>query len=1185
MNEIGFRTARTTAIAAVFFVMLMLGVPSYFAPGQQLTTTTNAAAEDVQRDFIIGVSELSVSTLNPNTYTMVGESMLIFPCYSTLLQYDKTMDNIIGDVAEDWSCSPDGLTWYFKLVDNAYFCDPAAPDDTSHQLKASDVEFSFMGLQNEDGSRLHTYFPNIIESFTIINDFEFEITLNGPFATIMESWLGAMILPEYYWAGEDFLNFDNAPPIGSGRVLLRHRRPSGGGNSRVEEEPDLVRHREPRLADALRPVDHQGGAERRRRLDRGQGRHDRRHAGCQPRDVRRQPPGAGSTPDVVGYSQGNGFVYEFNLNQMSDALREDLGGQFLSGENNQLLLDEDVKLAMSLCVDKYGFIDDVLYGLGSYADSLVTPQNPGHYWYPDPDPYDPETARQTLWDAGWQYYMNGTHIAYGSEDYYKYYPLCKVGGTDPLQFGFVTLSNDVLWTVAAKYIVNTTRLGGFDLQLSIESTNDMNSMWYQADYDVWLWDWVIGVTADPVNTMEIFWSGAIGTDQDVYWVNDTFDEIYYEAQVTMDPVARRDLTDQLQSMAYEMRGCQCVAYREELYAVYIGEWAQESLGDWENDYYMLPDIWPWWLSMSIYPNDNNAPDLYSYPTEVDAEVDVAEIFTANALDDDSETTLEYRWFWGNGEKSDWSTSTSASYTYPEDGIYMADVAVREKDSSMGFEDYFMVSKQFKVTVRDLSNEAPSISAWSCEPAAPDTGTDMWFNATAVDPEGDDIYYVWTFGDGHSEYSEDVRHQFTEDDSYTVTLSVDDQHIGADGSRPVTASALVAVARNHEPTVSVPDVAGIYSKEANTFTVTSDDADPLDELLYTWFWGDGGVSVTTEPTADYTYNSKGTFTMTVYADDQTGLDGHNATDTGLVSVLSRTTNKLPVPSVLSVTDATPYTGQTVTFSGSATDRDGDALTLTIEFGDGTFEVVEYPVSADNLVRPISADKSYADAGTYTAYLYVSDQVANVSSGPLSIVVEANDAPIFDEPLEAELGDTGEPMSFSAGVYDPDGDTMSYYWTWGDGTDDVTAGPTATHTYDESGTYQYRLYVNDGFSHNETSYNTAEVNAVPVLSALPARTIDAGVEITFTADASDPDLTAVLTFEWDFGDLSPTEYGVEVTHTYSATGDYTYSVTVTDGFALPTHTLYDEATVTVSDPAWTTRRWSRLSRTSRERSTRC
>ncbi len=866
------------------FVLVLVGIPSGLFGSVGVTGTASAADIDVQRDYIIGVGDFVVSTLNPNTYTMTTEGMLIFPCYSTLLQWDQSVEKVIGDLAWSWDCSADGLTWHFNIVDNAYFCDPADPYDMSHPVTASDVEFTFMSFQEELSSRMHSYFPGIIAEFTIIGDYEFEIVLARPHATIMDSWIGAPILPEYYWASEDLINFANTPPIGSGAFYYATDGLPDAGHAVLQRNPvwygtenhGWQMHCDRWIIKEELSVDTAW-------LDVKTGVIDVMIDVPPPVYVSNlQYPS--DIPDVVGFRQGNGFVYEFNLNQMSDALRDALGGQYASGSNNQLLLDETVKMAMSYSVDKYGFVEDVIFGLGSYADSLVPPQNPGHYTYPDPDPFDPAAARAMLYDAGWMYRIDGSQIVAGDSDYYMYYPLCKAGGEDPLRFDFITLNNDVMWTIGAKHLVNTTRQGGFDLTLSLCSISEMNMAWYQANYDIWLWDWVMGVTSDPLSTMEVFTSDAIGVDQDVYWISQEYDELYATAQLTMDPVARGVMTDQLQAMAYEMRGCNCLAYKDQLYAANTEEWAAESLGDWNNEYLMLPDVWPCWLAMSMYPNENNAPFLYSYPTDVETDVGGTTMVSAWAMDDDPTTALEYRWFWGDGTRSEWSTSSIASHNYAQDGIYTVDVAVREATSSNGYADYFMVSESFLVTVRDLSNEAPDIVDLSWTPATISAGIAVAFTGLAVDPEGDEIEYMWEFGDGASAYGPTVTHTYSQDGAYTVTVSVTDNVIGAVGTRPVTMSALIAVSANDPPAVIVPDFGSVAMRVESVYTVTATDQDG-DDLSFVWDWGDGTLSYTDSATATHAYANRGFFTITVTVSDGTGLPGHEVSDSGIVYVFS------------------------------------------------------------------------------------------------------------------------------------------------------------------------------------------------------------------------------------------------------------------------------------------------------------
>ena len=1158
MDEKSCIVSRMTAIVAVLTAALMLGVPSFIIGGDSpLSAVGSAEAQgiDVDRTFILGVTELTVDSLNPNTYTMVSEGLAIFYCYSYLLGYDVNTQ-VIGDLANSWSFSPDGLTWNFKLANNAYFCDPAFPLDKSHPVTAEDVIFTFWALQNNTNSRLHSYFPDVIESMWYTDPYDLWIQLNKPHAPILESFLGAMILPKYYWESEDFINFDNTPPIGSGAFYYATLGIPTTGSVELRRNPIWFQTENKGwqihtdawiIKEELSPDI--------ALLDLNSGDID-----CM---LRVSPSLFLDTlptySNVIGFSQSAGFVYEFNLNQMTDELRAELKGSFMAGTNNQLLLNPAVKEAIAMCLDKQAFVDDIMMGLGSVADSLVPPANPGHYDIPDPVPYDPVAARNMLRAAGWDYDATG---ALATSTTCPLYRLDENNlAVDPLSFRFYTLDTSVDWYNGAMKIKTWAAAIGVFLDLEIHSVSEMNTIWYAADYDLWLWDWIFSVLTDASSILEVLTSYSIGSSSDVYWVDETYDALYDLSLVTVDPAARLEILNTMQQMAYDNFGCQCVAYSNDNYGVSTITWNSDSLGDWNNTYMLLPDIWAQWLSQQMYPNENHAPQFTSYTGSsgtVDAEVGVSENFLATALDDDPTTPLVYRWFWGDGTRTDWSSSGAASHTYAADGLYEVWLAVREAGASNGFDDNFTTSAMINVAAYDMSNQAPTGVSFTYDPTDPDAGTFVTFTGTATDPNSDPLYYTWNFGDGHSTEGQVVEHQFGAEGSFTVTLSVTDNHLGQ-GSRPVTYSELVYVANNNAPTISVPDFPDIPIRQTEIYTVTA--SDPENSMRFTWDWGDGSISVTAVPTESHSYSNRGTFTLTVWADDLTGLPGHNTSDSGTVYVYNPSANKKPTDLLLSVDDNTPYTGQVVTFSASASDPDGDPLKFTIAFGDGTYYVESFGGTAEGEVVSLIAEKSYATAGSPTAFLYVSDGIDNVTSNSVVLTVTLNFAPTLSA-LSDVYGVPGTPINVVADVYDLDDDPLVYTWVWGDGSVSVTSVESASHTYIVGDNYAYRVYVDDGHEHNVTDAAFAYINTVPVLEPLVDVSLDVGEVHTFEATASDADPNDVLSYMWDFGDGTGFEFGPAVEHLYTAEGSYDFAVWVDDAFALIGHNISSTATAIVT-----------------------
>lgn len=1061
-------------MVAILLGAAMVGLPAFPGKDAGQGAVGTVAAADIDRLFTIGTIEIAVSTLNPFTYTMVDEYMAIWPCMSTLLTYDESM-NRVGDLATDWTMSPDGLTWTFNLVNNAYFVEQTDPTSTAHPLTADDVIYTYWLVQNYTHN-LHYYFPgytdgnpSTIASMTKLSTYSFSITLREPYAPFLGALTGIPIVPKYYW--EPLVAKAGSPqkvtgvlPIGSGPfyyalpglpttgeiVLKRSPLWFQEANKGWQIHVDTWKYKQ--FGDSATVW-----------LELKNGNID-----C----MMGVPPSTYlgevlSTPYVLGFAQSTGFVYEYNLNQMSTLMRDQLVAagwtNFRQGTNNQLLLDPVIKRAMAMSVDKQAFISDVLEGLGTIGDSLVPDVNPWHYAYGSapgetPIAFNTAAARSLLWANGWKYDAAGREVSETSTQVPLY---GYVGGTlTPLSFRFYTLSSDPEWAIGAALIKGWAAQAGILLNLEIKSTNQMNSIWWNADYDTWLWDWMFTPMSDPsTDVLSVLTTMEIGSWSDVYYSNATFDDLYNRSVKAMDPAARRELTDQMQRMAYEDMSCQCVAYRKELYAVSTKRWV--NYGDWNTSFMLMPDQGYPYLYMRISPNGINepnknlAPVITSLASSFEGTKDNPISFTGAATDT---STLNYQWYWGDGTTSGWLPSPSATHTYTSDGYYNVYFAAKEVS---GTDDYYISWKNTTVKVIDPSNRAPTSLSISYVPASPDTGDVMTFTGSATDPDGDPLYFSWSFGDTYTGLGQVVTHQYMTPGTYSVVMSVTDDRVGTD-PRPVTTSRLVSVAENRAPWIDVPDFS-VEWKRDYTFTVTASDPDG-DALRYTWFWGDGSVSVTTSPSAVHQYSVKGTKTLRVYADDLTGLKNHNVSDTG--SVLVYGANNNPAITTWSVSKSTPYSGEVVTFTAAGKDQDGDPLTFTLDFGDGT-KAVRTASPKPNEVVSFDVPKVYASGGTFTAYLYVFDGLANITSSSIVMNVAWNYAPWFMTELQDTTAVINEAKSVTADVEDIDGDTLTYTWHWGDGAISVTSVNTASHTYTAGGYFVYSVYVDDAHGHNVSS----------------------------------------------------------------------------------------------------------------------
>jgi ABC-type oligopeptide transport system substrate-binding subunit/PKD repeat protein len=1081
-RELG-KVTRISVIVAVLVALVMLATPVLQIGGKSVSPIGDVAAANGSRVFNVGIVGFtgSVATLNPFVYTMSSEYDVFAPCYSYLLTYDQD-GNRVGDLATSWSEGPDGLLWNFKLAKNAYFIDPAAPNSKAHPVTAADVMWSFWEVNNDSGNHLASNLNcvpgshGVISSmYTGVDQFDLYIRLSSPFAPFMDALNIIPIMPQYIWSGKQPLNYNNLPPVGSGPFYY--------GLSRMPTTVGILK-RNPIWfqevnrgwqihIDTLQYKNEMSTATAWSELTLDDPLIDT-YIGVSPSQYTDHIVNAtdhGASENLLGFAVSTGFVYEYQLNQLSDALRAKLGMH--SGHNNQLLLNPTVKLAMAMCVDKPTFIKNVTMGLGTVADSLVPDTNPWHYTYPNPVQFNPTAARTMLMNAGWAYDSAGNPAISTTV------PLYKKGATNgtvyhPLSFRLLSLTTASEWDVGARLLVQWAARGGVQLIEDLVSVNQANSAWYAGNYDTWLWDWVFTPTSDPsTDCMSVDTTMAIGTWSGSYWSNASFDALYNRSLVTMDPVARRILTDQLQASVYEDHNDQLIEYRKDLYVSSTVHWERASYGDWETQWTMIPDQCYNWLYMQLSPVDNPAPTAHiskegGYNGLVKTDINFGGTSSQSS-------GCDYQWYWGDGSVTGWLNTTefgSTTHQYFTDGVYTAYFAVRQ----WGTSDHFAGYAQTTVTVVNTSNVAPVLGAITMTPSSGiNTGTVVNFTAAATDANGDLLYYTWNFNDTYSAYGATVFHQFTSvgTGEYNVLVQVTDNHPGK--GRPQNGTATVIIGPNHAPTVSLPSSRTIDWKTVTTFTATAGDID-LDPLRYTWNWGDGSQQVTNVSTTTHSYSQKGQVSLVVHADDLTGLSGHNVSAVEAVNVLgtpSPPTNVLIVPSVTTI-----FMGQTMSFTGSAKDPTGDAMRFTFTFGDGEHTVINNAETTNNKLVSDTTPHMYNSVGTMTTYMSAFDGQDNTTSPSVLVTVNLNHLPVIAPPLSNKQGWAGNTTSFTGSATDADpGETatLRYTWNFGDGSA-LRVAKSPTHVYAKAGIYTFTLYVNDltGIAgHNVSSSKTISV----------------------------------------------------------------------------------------------------------------
>jgi DNA/RNA endonuclease G (NUC1) len=165
-----------------------------------------------------------------------------------------------------------------------------------------------------------------------------------------------------------------------------------------------------------------------------------------------------------------------------------------------------------------------------------------------------------------------------------------------------------------------------------------------------------------------------------------------------------------------------------------------------------------------------------------------------------------------------------------------------------------------------------------------------------------------------------------------------------------------------------------------------------------------------------------------------------------------------------------------------------------------------------------------------------------------------------------GQEGSPVSMSgAASTDPDGDALTYLWSFGDGT--TGSGATVSHTYAQDGSFSVRLIVRDVRGLADTVTTTATIsNVAPVIASFAGATLLPGETYSASGSFADPG-TDAWTATVDYGDgsgvssLALAAKTFSLSHTYASAGTFTVTVRVSDDDVTASRTT----TVTVLTPA--------------------
>jgi len=285
---------------------------------------------------------------------------------------------------------------------------------------------------------------------------------------------------------------------------------------------------------------------------------------------------------------------------------------------------------------------------------------------------------------------------------------------------------------------------------------------------------------------------------------------------------------------------------------------------------------------------------------------------------------------------------------------------------------------------------------------------------------------------------------------------------------------------------------------------------------------------------------------------TYVDGRNANLDVFVSTL--TFNRPPIASA--GPDQSVHANTVVTLDGSgSSDPDGDPITYAWSF-------LSRPAgSSAAFSNPTIVNPTFVadQPGDYVIQLIVTDSLGAASQPDQVTISTLNSAPIAEAGPDQAVIHIGTTVHLDGSQsYDPDGDPITYEWTFASmppgSNATLTNANTATPSFlaDVYGTYLVRLIVSDAWTQSGDTMTVSFTNVQPVANAGTSQSARVGDTVTLNGSGSSDANGDPLTFRWAItsfpagsGATIATPFAMITTFVPDLAGTYVIQLVVNDG----------------------------------------
>ena len=442
-------------LMALLFSLVLLACSRPEAPTAPVVKTSYAlpATGDALVEGTIG----EASTLIPLLATDSSSHAVAGLVYNGLVKYDKNL-NIVGDLAESFEISPDGLTITFHLHRGVKWHDGAP-------FSSKDVLYTYNVTVDPQTPTAYAEDFKQVKSISALDYHTVQVKYDSPFAPALASW-GVNILPAHLLEGKDITKSSLARnPVGTGPYRFKEW-VSGqkivleANKAYFEGRPYIDRFIYRIIPDSSTMyMELKAGA-----ID---------LMSLTPVQYARQTSAKSFTDRFNKYRYPSSTYLYMGYN-----LRHPLFG------------DKRIRQAMTAAINKDELIQGVLFGMGQKAHGPIVPGR----WAYNPDVkdigYDPKRAAELLAQAGWKT-KNGDGILVKDGKPFKFTILTNQGNQQRLmtaqiiqqrlrQVGIDVKIRIVEWAAFLKEFVNK---GNFEVVLlawSISQDPDMYDIWHSS---------------------------------------------------------------------------------------------------------------------------------------------------------------------------------------------------------------------------------------------------------------------------------------------------------------------------------------------------------------------------------------------------------------------------------------------------------------------------------------------------------------------------------------------------------------------------------------------------------------------------------------------------------------------------------------------------------------------------------